>query len=412
MKSDLDRLMAERDIDAAVVSGRVTGNPIMYYMTNGARLHLHSVVVKPAGRPAVLACRPMEREEAAKSGLTTVSIAEFDPLRLQEEAGSVLGGMVLLYQKLLEQLEVGGRVAYYGELDQGKAFSFLKELQASTPGLSVVGEYEDSIFELAQLTKDRSEIERMREAGRRTAAAMQAAIEFVQSHWVKDEIVIKEDGCPLTVGDVKRAVLRKLFELELEDPEGMIFAIGRDAGVPHSAGNADDPLQLGEPIVFDLFPREAGGGYFHDMTRTFSLGHARPEVQETYDQVKLCCERVVSALEVDQLGRTYQNLACDIFEELGHETIRSNPQAESGYVHNLGHGVGLEIHSRPRLSGGEINTDRLVPGSVFSIEPGLYYPEKGYGVRLEDLWTVDESGQFHCLTEFPKELVVPMDART
>ncbi len=410
MKADLDRLMAERDIDAAVVSGTVTGNPIMYYMTNGARLHLHSVVVKPAGRPAVLACRPMEREEAAKSGLTTVSLAQFDPLRLQEEAGSVLGGMVLLYQKLLEQLEVGGRVAFYGELDQGKSFSFLNELQASTPGLTVVGEYEDSIFDLAQLTKDRSEIERMREVGRRTAAAMQAAIEFVQSHRVKNETLIKDDSCPLTVGDVKRAVLRKLFGLELEDPEGMIFAIGRDAGVPHSAGNADDPLRLGEPIVFDLFPREAGGGYFHDMTRTFSLGYARPEVQETYDQVKLCCERVVSALEVDQLGSTYQNLACDIFEELGHETIRADPQAESGYVHSLGHGVGLEIHSRPRLSGSEINTDRLVPGSVFSIEPGLYYPEKGYGVRLEDLWTVDESGQFHCLTEFPKELVVPMDA--
>jgi Xaa-Pro aminopeptidase len=237
---------------------------------------------------------------------------------------------------------------------------------------------------------------------------MRAAIDFIQHHRAKDKVMVKEDSSQLTVGDVKREVLRKLFELNLEDPEGMIFAIGRDAGVPHSAGNADDPLRLGETIVFDLFPREAGGGYFHDMTRTFSLGYARPEAQEIYDQVKLCYDQVVAALRVDEPGRTYQELACDIFEEMGHETIRTNPQVENGYVHGLGHGVGIELHSRPRLSSSELNTDRLVSGSVFSIEPGLYYPDKGYGVRLEDLWTVDQDGVFHCLTDFPRELVVPV----
>jgi Xaa-Pro aminopeptidase len=237
---------------------------------------------------------------------------------------------------------------------------------------------------------------------------MQAAIDFIQRHGVKDEMMVKEDNSPLTVGDVKREVLRKLFEFNLEDPEGMIFAIGRDAGVPHSAGDAGDPLKLGETIVFDLFPREAGGGYFHDMTRSFSLGYARPETQEIYDQVKLCYDQVVAALKLDQPCGVYQELTCDIFEEMGHETIRTNPQLENGYVHSLGHGVGIELHSRPRLSSSALNTDRLIPGSVFTIEPGLYYPAKGYGVRLEDVWTVDEAGEFHCLTDFPKEFVIPV----
>jgi Xaa-Pro aminopeptidase len=237
---------------------------------------------------------------------------------------------------------------------------------------------------------------------------MRSTIEFIQGHRVRGGGLVKDDSSPLTVADVKREALRHLFELGLEDPEGMIFAIGRDAGIPHSAGSPDDQLRLGEAIVFDLFPREARGGYFHDMTRTFSLGHAGPRVQETYDQVKLCYEQVVSALKVNELGRTYQDLACDIFEELEHETPRTNPHTENGYVHNLGHGVGLELHSRPRLSGSDLNTDRLVPGSVFSIEPGLYYPDRGYGVRLEDLWTVDQAGEFHCLTGFPKELIVPV----
>jgi len=407
VKSDLDRLMAERSIDAAVASGKVHGNPVMYYLTNGAKL-THGIVIKAAGRPPVLIHSPMERDEAAKAGLDTLSLGEFNLRELTEQAGSSLGGAMSLYQKLFERVGVRGRVAFYGEVDQGRSYTFLNQLQAQLPDITVVGEYDGTIFDYAQLTKGPEEIERMKTVGRKTVAAMQAAVDFIQRHSVKDGTLVKEDGSPLTVGDVKREVLRKLFESNLEDPEGMIFAIGRDAGIPHSAGDPDDPLRLGETIVFDLFPREAGGGYFHDMTRTFSIGYARPETQEIYDQVKLCYDQVVAALKVNELGRTYQELTCDIFEEMGHETVRTNPQTESGYVHSLGHGVGLEIHSRPRLSSSELNTDRLEPGSVFSIEPGLYYPEKGYGVRLESLWTVDDAGQFHCLTDFPMEFVIPV----
>ena len=407
MKSDLDRLMAERKIDALVVAGRVHGNPIMYYMTNGAKL-THGIVVKPAGRPAVLGYYPMERDEAAKVEMDSINLGEFNPRQLVDEAGSALSGGVRLYQLLFEELDVAGRIAFYGEQDQGRSFSFLNQLQSDVPGITVIGEYDSTIFDVAQLTKDAAEIERMREAGRKTAAAMQAAVAFIQRHKEKDGVLRKEDNSPLTVGDVKREVLRNLFQLGLEDPEGMIFAIGRDAGVPHSAGNTDDALRLGESIVFDLFPREAGGGYFHDMTRTFSIGYARPEVQEIYDQVKLCYDQVVAKLQVNELGRVYQNLTCDIFEEMGHETPRTNPHVENGYVSSLGHGVGIELHSLPRLSGSELNEDRLLPGSVFTIEPGLYYPDLGYGVRLEDVWTVDEDGRFHCLTDFPKQLVIPI----
>ena len=408
MKSDLDRLMAERNIDVAVVSGKVSGNPIMTYMTNGAKLG-YGIVVKPAGRPTVLGYYPMERDEANKVGMETINLGELNPRALTEKAGSALGGSVLFYQELLEKLKVSGRVAFYGHADQGRAFTLLSALQNGIAGITVMGEYEDTIFDYAQLTKGPDEIRRMKEIGRKTADAMQAAVDYIQRHRAVDGTMVKEDNSPLTVGDVKREVLRRLFEHKLEDPEGMIFSIGSDAGVPHSAGEPADPLRLGETIVFDLYPREAGGGYFHDMTRTFSIGYARPETQEIYNQVKLCYDQVVAALKVNELGSTYQELTCDIFEEMGHETIRTNPQVQNGYVHSLGHGVGLEIHSRPRFSSGKLNTDRLVPGSVFTIEPGLYYPAKGYGVRLEDVWTVDETGVFHCLTDFPKEFVIPVE---
>jgi Xaa-Pro aminopeptidase len=96
----------------------------------------------------------------------------------------------------------------------------------------------------------------------------------------------------------------------------------------------------------------------------------------------------------------------DYFESKGHPTTRSNPSTSVGYVHSLGHGVGLNIHERPSI--GHLSKDTLQPGNVISIEPGLYYPERGFGVRIEDLCYVDASGALVSLTDFHKELVLPL----
>ncbi|MDQ3362193.1 MAG: M24 family metallopeptidase, partial [Actinomycetota bacterium] len=72
-----------------------------------------------------------------------------------------------------------------------------------------------------------------------------------------------------------------------------------------------------------------------------------------------------------------------------------------GFFHGTGHGVGLEIHEAPRLG---VTSQKLIPGDIVSVEPGLYYPEIG-GVRIEDLVLVTEDGSRN-LTHFPKEFVV------
>jgi Xaa-Pro aminopeptidase len=51
----------------------------------------------------------------------------------------------------------------------------------------------------------------------------------------------------------------------------------------------------------------------------------------------------------------------------------------------------------------------LAPGTVVTIEPGLYYPSRGFGVRIEDTWYVTADGQFENLTSFPKDLVIPLE---
>ena len=165
-------------------------------------------------------------------------------------------------------------------------------------------------------------------------------------------------------------------------------------------------LHLGQSIVFDLFPREVGGGYFHDTTRTWCIGYAPPEVQEIYDQVMEAMDISVEVFRPGIPAKQLQEAVLDYFESKGHATPRSTPGATNGYVHSLGHGVGLNIHERPSMN--HMTKDVLQPGNVITIEPGLYYPERGFGVRVEDTFYVDEGGNLVSLTDFRKDLVLPV----
>jgi Xaa-Pro aminopeptidase len=94
-------------------------------------------------------------------------------------------------------------------------------------------------------------------------------------------------------------------------------------------------------------------------------------------------------------GQDLYTAVVDFFGERGYRT------GAEGFTHNLGHGVGLEVHELPVIGpGGGV----CVRGNVITNEPGLYYPRIG-GVRLENIGVFTRSG-FRCLTSFPRELVV------
>ena len=95
-------------------------------------------------------------------------------------------------------------------------------------------------------------------------------------------------------------------------------------------------------------------------------------------------------------------------EGQGHATTRSRPETESGYVHSLGHGVGLKVHERPASGAAAVPGDCLVPGVIATVEPGLYYPEQGMGVRLEDTIWVNPAGSIEVLAPYPLDLVLPV----
>jgi Xaa-Pro aminopeptidase len=233
--------------------------------------------------------------------------------------------------------------------------------------------------------------------------------DFLTSRAVRqDEVLMKDDGTPLTVGDVKSQIELWLAELGAENPEGCIFAIGRDAGVPHSAGTPGDLIKLGRTIVFDIYPCEAGGGYFYDFTRTWSLGYATPEAQALYDEVRAIFTQVMENLDLNAPYKDYQRMVCEEYEKNGHKTPLNTPAPVEGYVHSLGHGLGLNVHERP-WSGLTATDDNLLkPGVVMTIEPGLYYPEKGMGVRIEDSVWVRPDGRMEILADYPYDFVLTM----
>jgi Xaa-Pro aminopeptidase len=400
MKSDIDALMQQRNLDAIIVVGSAEHNPPMYYLTGGGHVR-NAVLIKKSGEQPVLYCGAMEREEAAKSGLKVI------PLRL-----SPIEEFFDQTEKFFTDLGLlSGSVGLYGTHDVGETVAFTERLQQDVPELKIVGESKDnSIFMYAMETKDEQEIARIRKMGVVTTEVVGLVAEYLTGCNVRDdEILLKEDGTPLTIGDVKGKIALWLAERGAVDVEGCIFSIGRDAGIPHSVGNPDDLLRLGQTIIFDIFPAEAGGGYFYDFTRTWSLGYATPEAQRLYDEVRSVYDKVAENLDLNVDFREYQKLTCEEFHKLGHKTsIHDEGVLTDGYVHSLGHGLGLNVHERPWSRHTSSDDNILKPGVVMTIEPGLYYPEKGMGVRIEDSYWVCPDGRIELLAEYPYDFVLEM----
>jgi len=408
MKTDLDTLMNSQNLDALLVTGSGQHNPAMVYLTGGG--HMTAELIKKRGADPVLFCNPMERDEAARTGLPTRNLGDY---RMQELLKAAEGNYPLAlaqrYQRMLADVGVTqGRVALYGRAEAGASFAVFSALQALMPELTLVGETNDSLLLKARFTKDEQEAARIRHMGKVTTQVVAEVADFLTSHPARNGVLVKNDGQPLTIGEVKLKIDLWLAERGAENPEGTIFAIGRDSGVPHSSGNPDDLLRLGQSIVFDIYPCEKGGGYFYDFTRTWSLGYAPDELAALYETVKDVYNQVRTHFSVGEQCPVYQRLACDLFEAKGHPTIQNTPNTEQGYVHSLGHGLGLQVHERPWFGSNAANEDRIVPGVVFTVEPGLYYPERGMGVRLEDSVWVHPDGEIETLADFPMELVLPV----
>jgi Xaa-Pro aminopeptidase len=411
MKSDLDALMQARQLDAVLIFGDAEHNPPMYYFVGGGHVS-SALLIKKVGKEPVLFYNDMERDEAAKSGLKTVSFSAFPASDFLEQAnGDDQLAMALRFKNILSEYGLpGGRIAVFGKVEFSELFGLMTHLVKLMPEAEFIGEPgRESTLLRAMETKDEVEVARIRQMGAVTTTVVKMVHDYLIACEVReDEVLLKEDGHPLTLGDVKSKISLWLAERGAAEVEGTIFAIGRDAGVPHSVGDPQDLMTLGKTIVFDIFPAEQGGGYFYDFTRTWSLGYATPEAQALYDQVHEIYDKVIENLDLNASFIDYQRMTCEYFESKGHKSQLSTKNPLDGYVHSLGHGVGLNIHERPS-SGLTASEDNILkPGVVITIEPGLYYPDKGMGFRIEDTYWVRPDGKMEILAEYPYDFVLPM----
>jgi len=410
MKKDLDSLMQARELVAILVTGSGQHNPAMVYMTGGG--HMTSAdLIKPRGADPVLYYNPMEREEAAASGLKTKNLAAYNWKDFMQQADQdTNNAKALRYKAMLTELGItSGKVSVYGKGEVGANYAVFTALQTAAPDLEIIGEdARDSLFLAAMSTKDSDEIGRIQKMGAVTTAVVGQVADFLSGHKTRNEVLIKPGGEALTIGDVKGKINLWLAEKGVENPHGTIFAIGRDAGIPHSTGTPSDVMALGKTIVFDIFPCEAGGGYHYDFTRTWCLGYAPDEAVALYEDVYSVYQQLMGALKVNTPFKDYQNFTCELYEAQGHPTIKEDPLLQEGYVHSVGHGLGLHVHEAPWSGSGAGPGDILAPGAVFTIEPGLYYPSRGMGCRLEDSVAVFPDGGIKILAEFPLDLVLPV----
>jgi Xaa-Pro aminopeptidase len=132
-------------------------------------------------------------------------------------------------------------------------------------------------------------------------------------------------------------------------------------------------------------------GYASDMTRTFAIGKLDAKTRRMYRAV---LESQLAAVQAVRPGVT-----CSSVDGAARKVLRGFGM-DKLFIHSTGHGLGLEIHERPRI--GRKETTMLEPGMVITIEPGVYQ-EGLCGVRIEDTVAVTSSG-CQVLTPSAKEL--------
>jgi Xaa-Pro aminopeptidase len=392
MLKDLDNIMRERQLDALLVPMHEAMHPSFRWITRGAKV-TRGYAVKLAGRDPILISYPMERDEAAATGLAMRLIHDFGYDAIFKSAPNAAEGYVAFFDAVLRELGAKSTVAIVGQLPFPLYLGIAEGLGAR--GWSV-WRGSDDLVQLARKRKEPWEVEAIRSAGERTEQVVDRVREVLRNATIGDRQLI-HDGRPLTLGDLKRLVSHEIAARGMVEDHDTILSQGRDAGIPHSRGDADAIVRPSVPIVIDIFPSDRATGYFFDLTRTFCVGPIPDELRRIHADVLEAFELARAEMHAGTFASSYQALVCDFFEQRGYATTRSHPATLEGYVHSLGHGVGLDVHEKPSFSLSPSNGDEIEIGDIVTIEPGLYFPDREMGVRIEDTLVVGDDGRVETL---------------
>jgi Xaa-Pro aminopeptidase len=221
-----------------------------------------------------------------------------------------------------------------------------------------------SLIEGLRQIKENQEIEKIRRAIEITSSALKFAKSFIAPGKKEIEVV---------------AELERFIRYRGASKSGfdIIVAFGANSSQPHHIPT-EKKLEINEPVLIDIGVDYLG--YKSDLTRVFFLGKINTLARKIYDIVRTAQDKAIKQIkpgkgtaEIDAAARKY------ITQE-GFGLF---------FGHNLGHGVGLEVHEEPHISKKDNNV--LRPGMVFTIEPAIYLPQK-FGIRIEDMVLVTQNG--------------------
>lgn len=278
-------------------------------------------------------------------------------------------GLLMAIYKLLKDIKIK-KIAVESSVTYEFYSSLLRE------GLNVIPL--SSMVEDLRTIKDEEEIRLIRESIKRAEDAFNSVLPYIKPGVREIEIAWRLEEA------MKRAGSRRL-------PFDIIVASGPNSSMPHAKAS-ERRLSKGDLVIID-WGGEAGG-YFSDMTRTLLInGGETSKKIEIYEAVLAANREAIRGIR--------PNIKAGKVDEIARKIIKKRGFGDY-FGHGTGHGVGLDIHERPSIS--PSSKDKLKPGMVFTIEPGIYVPGFG-GVRIEDMVCVNSDG-FITLTGLSKELKI------
>lgn len=392
----LSENLAESGAAALLVVARSAHDPDLAPFVGAIHLG-QAVLLATAGGVAKLAYfTPMEREEAARSGLDTLSPEQLELDRLSRERPLPSSFLAAVLRGVLAAGGVPpGRIALAGHAPAGTVHGAMHELEEE----GYVALDGNEIVRRITQRKTEWELDAIRRAAEGTGAAFRRVARLLAAASSRDGVLWLE-GEPLRVARLRAEIALALAPFGLSQPEGNIVAAGAEGAVPHNQGDSARVLRAGESLIVDLYPR---GELFADCTRTFCVGPPSEALAAGHAAVLDALEGAEAGALPGVRGFALQESTCALLAKRGYATPITHPGTTRGYVHGLGHGVGYELHELPtfrKQSGGE---GVLGEGDVVTLEPGLYDPEAGWAVRIEDLYVVEASGA-RSLTPLPRAL--------
>jgi Xaa-Pro aminopeptidase len=338
--------MRARGVDALLVGPSADLRYLVGY--HALPLERLTLLVVPAGGAARLVVPALEAARAEEMGADRHA-----PLVVWGETEDPVAAV----RSLLEDAgAAGGTLAVQDRLWT----SFTLRLQSALPDASWVAGSE--VMRRLRLRKDADERQALRDVG--------AAIDAV--HARVPEL--------LRPGRTEAEVGRDIAELILEDHDEVNFVIvasGPNGASPHHE-TGSRVLEEGDAVVVDI-----GGtrqGYCSDVTRDYAVGHLPDGYADLHAVLEGAQEAAVEAVRPGVTAASIDAAARALITDAGYG---------DRFIHRTGHGIGVEEHEEPWIVAG--NDEPLVPGMAFSVEPGIYVPDR-YGARIEDIVLVTDDG--------------------